>query len=597
MIWGDLSVSAVRFDDGLVRYVIAQIVDVSDRVLAERSVAEREEMLRVVLDSSGDAMMRIDRDLRVEYVNRRTVELSGIAIEEWIGRTFLEIGFPYDLSTFWNSRYQRVLADGASVTFEYEMSTVQGQRWFESIASAEFAPDGSVAHVISTSRDVTERKVSDAELLRLATHDSLTGLANRASLLDDIDRALSSAARSGRPTAVLMIDMDRFKEVNDSLGHGAGDDLLVIAAARLRAMTRAGDLVGRPGGDEFIVVMRDLDGPGEAMRVAWRIVQAFREPFSADSVELFATVSIGVAFASKASTSDDLVREADTAMYLAKSEGRDRVMVFNEDLRAVVTARLILESDLRPALERDQLVVWYQPEIDLTTGKVMAVEALLRWRHPSGELFTADQFIEVAEETGMILDIGAWVLSQACAQAATWAAEYPERPIMMRVNMSAVQLGEPDLLARVEEALKSSGLDTSCLCVEITETALLRDTSTVRTNLMGMHDRGIKIAIDDFGTGYASLTYLRQYPIDVIKIDRSFIANIATDGFAHQLVAGIVAFAHYLNMTVTAEGVETEIQARILRGMACPGAQGFLYSKAIPPEQIPAMLEHTYTHE
>ncbi|MDO8389716.1 MAG: EAL domain-containing protein [Actinomycetota bacterium] len=572
------------------------VIDVTERVADQRALAEREELLRVVLDNSGEATMRVGRDLRVEYVNRRIVEISGIAFEDWIGKTFAEAGYPSELAEFWEAGYTRVFDTGAPVAFEFEIDNVEGHRWYESVVAPEFAPDGSVAHTISSSRDVTQRKAADEELRRLATHDQLTGLANRAGLLDEITRALGAGRRSGRGTAVLMIDLDNFKNVNDSLGHASGDELLRAAAARVGGSARGGDLVARLGGDEFVVVMRDLDDPGEAVQAAWLLVQAFRDPFTTGAVELYATASIGVSVGSDASDAGDLVREADTAMYVAKAEGRDRVSVFNEDVRAAVTSRLGLEVELRHALERDQLAVWYQPEVDLTSGEVIAVEALLRWHHPSGELYSADRFIAIAEETGLILDIGSWVLHQACSQAAAWAAERPDRPLTVRVNLSTLQLAEHGLLNAIDESLALTGLDPARLCMEITETTLLRQTATARDNLQGIRDRGITIAIDDFGTGYAALTYLRQYPIDVLKIDRSFITDITTDDHDHRLVAGIIAFARHLGVSVTAEGVEDEDQAAVLRSMGCPSAQGWLYSPAIPPEQVDALLDHTYAH-
>ncbi len=440
--------------------------------------------------------------------------------------------------------------------------------------------------------------IAEQSLRELATHDSLTGLANRAALLDEITRALSAGRRSTRSTAVLMLDLDRFKNVNDSLGHGVGDTLLQAAAQRIVGTIRDSDLVGRTGGDEFVVVMRDLADPAEAVGTAWRLVEAFRRPFSTRDGELFSTASIGVAVAvaSDSSRPADLVREADTAMYVAKGGGRDRVSVFNEDLRAAVTYRLAIEGDLRHALERGQLAVWYQPEVDLGTGSVIAAEALLRWHHPSGELLTADRFVDVAEEAGLILDIGDWALREACAQAAAWTARSPGRPLTVRVNVSALQLAESGLLDALDDALMSSGLDPDRLCLEITETALLRETAIARDNLVGIRDRGIRIAIDDFGTGYASLTYLHRYPIDVLKIDRSFIADVTTNEHDHRLVGGLIALAHHLGLSVTAEGVEHEDQAAALRALGCHGAQGYLYSRAIPPEQMSEMLETVFPH-
>jgi EAL domain-containing protein (putative c-di-GMP-specific phosphodiesterase class I) len=341
-----------------------------------------------------------------------------------------------------------------------------------------------------------------------------------------------------------------------------------------------------------VVVMRDLTDAHEALRAAGRLVEAFRTPFMVGDRELFATASVGVAIASPTSLSGDLLREADTAMYAAKAEGRDRVSLFNEDLRTMAAARMSVEADLRHALNRGQLAVWYQPEVDLATGSVVALEALLRWHHADGDLRTADRFVDVAEETGLILDIGDWVLRQACAQAAAWASARPDHPVTVRVNVSALQLAETGLLEAIDDALATSGLRPDLLCVEITETALLRRTTTTAMNLAAIHARGISLAIDDFGTGFASLTYLHQYPVDVIKIDRSFVSDAADSA----LVAGIIALASTLEMAVTAEGVEHPEQAARLRQMGCPTAQGWLYSAAVPPEDVLPLLGHIYPH-
>ena len=535
-------------------------------------------------------------DLRIEYVNRSAAELSGIPAEAWIGKSMAELGYPESLVAFWTARIGTVFATGEPESMQYEVDNTAGHRWYEANLSPLFGPDGSVAHVMSTNRDITERVVAEQSLRDMATHDSLTGLANRPALLDDIDRGLRAAGRSASTTAVLLIDLDRFKIVNDSLGHDVGDTLLRVAAQRLAGSVRGGDLVGRLGGDEFVVVMRDLGNPAEAVCAAGRLVEAFRRPFSTSAGELFSTASIGVAISRADSEPADLLREADTAMYAAKDDGRDRVAVFNDELRDIVAARLAIEGDLRHALQRDQLAVWFQPEVDLLTGRVTAAEALLRWHHPGGQTLTAARFIDVAEETGLINDIGDWVLMQACVQAASWATGDQGDPITVRVNVSARQLAEGGLLTALDDALSTSRLAPGRLCLEITETALLGETTIVRDNITGIHARGVHIAVDDFGTGYASLTYLHRYPIDVLKIDRSFITGITTSDHDYRLVGALIAMADHLQLRVTAEGVEDETQADCLRALRCPGAQGYLYSQAVPPEQMSTILDTVYPH-
>jgi diguanylate cyclase (GGDEF)-like protein/PAS domain S-box-containing protein len=594
IVWGDLSVSVIRDDSGRPLSYVSQVVDMTARVQAEDALAARERLLQVVLDNSADAMVRLDADLRIEYVNRRIVDISGIPFGDWIGRTFREVGYPDPLADLWDSHHRRVFQTGEPTRYEFEIDNAAGRRCYETRAVPEIGADGTITHIVTTSRDITDMKASERELVQLANHDPLTGLANRTSLKDEITRALAAAARAGRTTALLMVDLDRFKIVNDSLGHAVGDELLRIAAARLERTVRSSDLVSRPGGDEFVIVMRDVVHPSEALGVAWRIVDAFREAFEVGDSEMYATASVGVTVSSPTSETDDLIREADTALYVAKGEGRDRVSVFNEDLRAEVSNRLQTERELRHALDNDELEVWYQPEIDLATGSVVALEALLRWRHPDGAVRSAGQFIEIAEETGQILDIGDWVLNEACVRAAGWAGLAGGKDLTVRVNVSALQLAESGLLIAVDEALRSSAVDPARICVEITETALLRETATTRENLTGMRARGIRIAADDFGTGFASLSYLLQYPIDVLKIDRSFVDEITTNEQSRRLVAGIISLADALQITVTAEGVERAEQAAMLRSLSCPGAQGFLYSPAVPPDMVPLLLEQRF---
>ena len=593
-LWADLAVGTVRNDDGSVRHFVSQIADATARVAAEQVAADHAALLRVVLDSSNDATMRLDRDLRVQYVNKRVVMLSGRTAGAWSGHTFAEMGYSTDLTDDWDARHRKVIETGIATRYEFEIDNSEGHRWYETSVVPEHGDEGRVTDLVVTSRDITDRKETEADLVRLATHDTLTGLTNRLGMMDEIARSLLAGQRSQRPTGVLMVDLDRFKNVNDSLGHAFGDVLLQLAAERMTTVVRGGDLVARPGGDEFVVVMRDLQEPLEAFQAAWRLVEAFRAPFTVMGSELFATASIGVAVSSKTSLTDDLVREADTALYVAKAEGRDRVSVFNERLRAEVTERLTLEGELRHALSREELVVWFQPEIDLSTGMMGAAEALLRWNHPGGTMLDAVSFIELAEDTGLILDIGDWVLAEACEQAARWSRGTAGQPLVVRVNVSALQLAEMGLLDAIDSALERSGVDPSLLCIEITETALLRSTTSAQENLAGIRERGIQIAADDFGTGYASLAYLLEYPVDVLKIDRSFVTDLVSSERSRRLVTGILALADALGITVTAEGVEEPEQARILLELGCPGAQGFLYSKAVAAEHITLLRGHPF---
>jgi diguanylate cyclase (GGDEF)-like protein/PAS domain S-box-containing protein len=589
VVWGDVTVSAVLNPDGTLRHRIAQILDVSREHTLNVALSEAERIAHVGSWHLDLATTKVtwSQELYAMYGLDPAAPVPDLAEQN---RLFTTESWELVSAAIANTR-----ESGVPYKVDLEMVRPDGaHRWMEARGEAVRDANDAIVELRGVSLDITDRRAATASLQTLATHDSLTGLANRAALHDEITRAMSAGRRAHRSTAILMMDLDRFKEVNDTLGHGAGDDLLVAAAARLEEVVRAGDLVARLGGDEFVIVMRDLDDPTESMRAAWRLVKSFRSPFTLGGREFFATASVGVTVATAAANAGDLLREADTAMYAAKEAGRDGVSMFNEDLRTAVTSRLAIEADLRHALERGQLELWYQPEVDLARGSVIAFEALLRWRHPDGTVWPAERFVDVAEDTGLILDIGDWVLGQACTNAADWASIRSGPPTTVRVNVSALQLTETGLLAAIDSALATSGLDPKLLCLEITETTLLRRTSTVTANLKAIHDRGIALAVDDFGTGYASLTYLNQYTVDLIKIDRSFVSDAVTPDLEQGLIAGIIALARTLDITVTAEGVERFDQAQRLRRMGCPSAQGWLYSAAVPPEDVTALLDHRY---
>jgi EAL domain-containing protein (putative c-di-GMP-specific phosphodiesterase class I) len=347
------------------------------------------------------------------------------------------------------------------------------------------------------------------------------------------------------------------------------------------------------GGDEFTVVIRGVSEPSSATQVAQRIVDAFRTPFMLADSELFTTASVGVVIADPTDTAvtpDTLLRDGDSALYHAKEHGRDRWSMFNRELREALEERLHLERELRGALERDEFELYYQPEVDLTTGALSGVEALLRWHHPSGELYPAARFIEVAEGTGLILHLGAWALRAACRQAADWATRFPDHPLVMRFNISTLQLSETRLLAELDAVLRETAMPPGRLCVEITETALLRSTHVVAENLEGLRRRGLSLAFDEFGAGSSSLASLRDFPVDRLTLDREFVADITTDELDRNIVAGVLALAQRLSLPVTAGGIEHADQAEMLAALGCQRAQGFLYAPALPAARITEML-------
>lgn len=433
-------------------------------------------------------------------------------------------------------------------------------------------------------RDISERKELELQLVHQAFHDSLTGVANRALLQDRADHALSRSARTGKPVSVLFCDLDDFKTVNDSLGHGKGDELLNIMATRLQGCVRNSDTLARFGGDEFAILLEDA-GSEISQALAERILDVVRYEVELDGRRIFPSVSIGVATSLPDTTTEELLRNADTAMYVAKRSGKDRVEVFRNGMHEASANLLELQAELRTALETDQLTLHYQPTVRLADAAVEGVEALIRWQHPTKGLVSPDAFIPVAEATGTIIAIGRWVLRQACNTALD-LQRAAGRPLMMHVNLSPLQLHDPTLVSTVKETLKASGLDPALLVLEVTEGTLLDDQSAIQ-RLHELKALGLKIAIDDFGTGYTSISYLQQLPIDILKIDRSFVSGDAlpSDQRAAFLHA-IVGLAKSLGVHSVAEGIERQDQLDELNNLGCESGQGFLWSPAVDQAHI-----------
>jgi len=443
-------------------------------------------------------------------------------------------------------------------------------------------------------QDVTERKAQEARIEHLAYHDGLTGLPNRTMLMDRLGLALSQAQRLEQQVAVIYIDLDRFKPVNDSLGHAVGDRLLQEIARRLRATLRENDTVARVGGDEFQVVVCNVAGATGAARIAEKLMRALGEPFTLEGQELHVTASLGVSlFPRDGASGELLLKFADIALYEAKGEGRNAYRFFSPEMNAQAHGRLRLENDLRRAVERNELELHYQPQLDLAIGEVCAVEALVRWRHPERGLVLPNQFIPMAEETGLVLGIGEWVLDEACRQVAQWQRDglvSGSAPLRVAVNISARQLQRPGLDGAVRRALAQSGLPAECLELEITESSVMLDPQHAQSVLQSLRELGVQLSIDDFGTGYSSLAYLKRLPLDRLKIDRSFIGGIPTDSDDAAIVETIIVMTHKLGLRVIAEGVETLEQRLQLVRQGCDEMQGFLLAHPVPASELPPLL-------
>jgi len=446
--------------------------------------------------------------------------------------------------------------------------------------------DGGISHYVSIFDDVSERVSREDQLAHLATHDTLTGLANRTLLADRLAQAVTRSARDGNITAVLLIDLDRFKQINDRLGHALGDRLLKDVAKRLEESVREGDTVARLGGDEFVLVLTELSRHEDATMLARKLLAVLTQPFGIDGRELFVTPSIGLSFYPQdGGDGVSLLRLADLAMYQVKASGRNGFGCYAQEMNQRAQEMAELEAGLRQALEYGELKLYYQPKADLYSGEMCGAEALIRWQHPVKGLVPPVQFIPLAEESGIIVSIGEWVLREACRQAARWQSE--GLPAMaVAVNLSARQCRQENIVEIVEQALKDAGLDPKWLQIEVTESMVMQNVDVAKSVLRRIKALGVSLAMDDFGTGYSSLGYLKQFPFDCLKIDRSFVQNITTEPNDALIASAVIAMAHSLCLYVVAEGVETEGQMRYLRNQNCDQLQGYLYSRPLPADDF-----------
>ncbi|MGG1948878.1 EAL domain-containing protein [Trinickia sp. NRRL B-1857] len=573
------------FDDhGQVTGVLAVARDITERRRFDETLARREREFRTLVEHSPDTVARYDRNLRRLYVNPTFAGLAAGGVEALLGKTPSE--YPGGPNTV---LYERELAEvfvsATDRQFELRWQPADGGQLCQLIRlTPELGPDGKVETVLAVGRDITELHVSREKIHRMAYFDALTGLPNRRSFNETL-RRLTSGETQDRFTAVMMIDMDRFKSVNDTMGHAVGDELLREAAARLLSSVRPGDTVSRFGGDEFAVLLPDAHNRRTIEQISTTIIQRLGERFVLDGKEVFISCSVGIAlYPIDSADAEDLLKYADSAMYLAKRSGRRGFRFYTNDLTVEAAANLALESQLRRAIERGELELHYQPQVAFRDAEVLGSEALLRWSRPGVGFIAPDQFIPVAEETGLIVDIGRWVLREACRAAAQWNAGGV--PHTVAVNLSARQFQSRGFVPMVEKILAETGCRPQWLELEITESLLLDEDDSVAYALSAFKHMGLSIAIDDFGTGYSALSYLTRFPIDTLKIDRTFVQKVTSDRRHAELVKAILSISRCLGHRVVAEGVETMDQAAFLNVYGCDVAQGFLYSKPLPKREI-----------
>ena len=581
-----------------------------------REMRRSEERFRIAFNYTAVGMAIVETSGRWVQVNASLCRLLGYPEDEMLATDFQSLTHPDDLHGVLAAIEQLTRGDAqtcevemrylhedghevwtlASVALAHTTSDIDAGATARSHAGAPRSSD--VDHLIFQIQDITDRKRAEERLVHDAFHDALTGLPNRALFMDHLGLSIARHRRQPeRQFAVLFLDVDRFKIINDSLGHMIGDDLLIAISRRLEQCLRPGDTVARLGGDEFTVLLEDLPDADEALRVAERIKRELAVPFSLRGHEIFCGASIGIAPGSAGyEHPEDALRDADTAMYHAKSHGSARYSVFDRRMHTQATNLLQLENDLRHAIERKEISLYYQPIMRLDSHKLSGFEALLRWQHPQHGFISPAEFIPIAEDTSLIVPIGSWVLREACIQMRRWQNESDENSdLVMSVNLSGKQFAQVDLIAEIKNLLEETGLQPRCLKLEITESVVMDNIETAVETLEDMRRLGIALSIDDFGTGYSSLSYLHRFPLSTLKIDRSFVSLMLGNNENSEIVRTIVMLAEKLNMDVVAEGIESDDQLALLRQIGCQYGQGYLFSRPLPSEQASAFLRNTAT--
>jgi diguanylate cyclase (GGDEF)-like protein/PAS domain S-box-containing protein len=595
--WAEVNATPLYDQAGQLVGNLLRVTDITERKWLEEYLR----LLESVVVNANELVMISQAEptedplnLRVIYINNAFLKVTGYRAGEVIGRSGdLLLGEETAQSEL--SLMREHLAQGNSAKAELLLYRKDSSTFWADINTVPIRNEhGQLTHFVSVMREATERKQAEEQLRRNAFHDSLTGLPNRLMFMERLAQTVDYIQQDpGFQFALLFLDLDRFKVINDSLGHLIGDQLLVAIARRLESCLHRSDLVARLGGDEFTILLEDIHDVGEATKVADRIHRALAQPFNLSGHEVFTSVSIGIAMSSSMdlTRAEDLLRGADIAMYRAKAQGKSCHEVFTNEMHQNVVMLMEMENDLRRAIERQEFRLFYQPIVSLSSGRVAGFEALVRWYHPEKGYIAPGEFIALAEETGLIIPLGHWVLHEACTQLRNWQVKFSHHlPLSVSVNLSSRQFTQPNLPEQIGAILESTRLSPNLLKLEITESAIMENTESAMAMLMKMKEMGIQLSVDDFGTGYSSLGYLYRFPMDLLKIDRSFISRVDVDGEKLELVRTITTLAWNLGMDVIAEGVETTKQLAQLKALKCEYGQGNLFSAALSVPEMEAFL-------
>jgi len=572
--------------------LVAVVRDITGRLQAEAELRESEQRFRVAFNQAAVGLAHVAPDGRWLMANQKLCEIVGYTQREMLNLRYQDLTHPDDLP------YDLELGRRMLAGEVHEQSREKRYRhrdghyiWVNLTSSLVWDSSGKPKYYSTVVEDISRRKQVEGELLHLANHDALTGLPNRSLLLDRLSQAIAYANRFGGEVAVLLIDLDRFKNVNDSLGHDVGDKIITEISLRLLSRVRDGDTVARWGGDEFVVVLGDVTREEAVANFAQKLLETLSQPMMIEEHELYPAGSIGICLYPRDGDSPSaLLKNADTAMYRAKDAGRNNFQFYAHAMNARALDRLKLDGGLRRALLRDEFVLHYQPQMDIRSGEIIGMEALLRWKPPEQPAVYPGDFIPMAEETGLIVQIGEWVLRTACAQLKCWQNAGLCGDMKMAINLSARQFKQHNIVNMVSRVLQETGCDPASLELEITESVVMDNPEAAVATLQHLSDMGVSLAIDDFGTGYSSLSYLKRFPIDALKIDRSFVRDITTDSDDAAIAKAVIALAHSMKLTVIAEGVETAEQLEFLREQECDQMQGYFLSRAVSAEQIEQLL-------